>query len=476
MIVQDSAAQRKAEQRISDGYHEFKTISLPDVALRAAEQVILDWLGCLLIGAEAAPARAIAAAHESEIGHGDSTCFVGPTRCSAGLAALISGTASHTLELDDIYSPALFHPGVCVISAALAAAQLAKVRGDTLIRAVIAGYEISNRIGAGINPEHYKYWHTTGTVGTFGATIAAAIALDLNLSQVEHAIGHASSMAAGLQQAFRSDGMTKPLHAGRAAEAGLLAARVAKHGLIASSGMLSGPIGLVRAMSHGSDIASQFDDLFTDWTITRSMYKRFSACGHTFAPVDITMDLMQNTRIDPARIQRIDVATYATALDVAGITQPESAFEAKFSIPFGVAATLLGHDLTVPTSFERFHADRDIRRLISKVHVAIDDDITAAFPRLRGARVTIRMDDGTERTGSAETRKGEPTNPLSPGDIEQKFRRLVGVTAHAELIDEWMSWVKLLAGGAALTPDTLPRVRQTASEGSTKQCRSAFHR
>ena len=447
---------RNVEQRISEAFSALKTRPLPDVALRGAEQVILDWLGCLLIGAEAPPARMIAAAHATEIGSGAATCFVGPSRCHPGLAALISGTASHTLELDDIYSPGLYHPGVCVISAAFAASQLAGVRGDTFLRGVIAGYEISNRIGEGINPDHYTYWHTTGTVGTLGATVAAAVALDLDEAQFNHAIGHATSMAAGLQQAFRSDGMTKPLHAGRAAEAGVLAARLGKAGLVGASDMISGPVGLSQAMSHGRDFSAKFDDVFQDWTITRSMYKRFSACGHAFAPIDVVLDLMQEGRIDPENIQKIEVGTYSTALKVAGITLPTSAFEAKFSIPFGVAASLLGHDLADPTSFERLHADRRIAHLIGLVQVAEDPEISAAFPQLRGARVSITMQDGQVHSGYARTRKGEPTNPLGPDDLKRKFAKLVGATSRPQTAVAWIDWVGMLATGASLAPDALP--------------------
>jgi 2-methylcitrate dehydratase PrpD len=444
------------EQRIVEAFDAMRTAPLPAVALQGGQQVIMDWLGCVLIGAEAAPAEVLAAAHADEIGHGKATCFVGSTVCHPGLAALISGTASHTIELDDIYSPALYHPGVCVISAALAASQLVAAPGDRFLRAVIAGYEISNRIGAGVNPDHYKYWHTTGTVGTFGAAVAAGIAFDLDARQMADAIGNAASMAAGLQQAFRSDGMTKPLHAGRAAEAGLLAARIARGGFTGSSDMLSGPVGFVQAMSHGRDIAGKFDDLMSEWTVTRSMYKRFSSCGHIAAPIDVAMDLSQRGKIDPAEIARIDVATYAVALKAAGIVKPASVFEAKFSLPFCVAASLLGHDLTDPTSFDRLYADRDIAALIDKVTLADDPQITAAFPKLRGGRVSIVMKDGTVHADVAVTRKGEPTNPFTADELRDKFRRLAGATRHRGNADAWLAWIDALPRGGLVAHDALP--------------------
>lgn len=448
--------QANVEQRITDAFIMLKTAALPDIALDAGKQLITDWLGCVFIGAEGGAAKAIVAAHAEEIGQGVATCFVGPAVCHPSLAALISGTASHTIELDDIYSPAMYHPGVCVVSAALAASQLANAPGERFLRAVIAGYEISNRIGAGVNPEHYTYWHTTGTIGTFGAAIAAGIALDLDAAQIANAIGNAASMAAGLQQAFRSDGMTKPLHAGRAAEGGLLAARLAKSGFTGSSKMLSGPVGFVKAMSHGRDIAGQFENLLTEWTVTRSMYKRFSSCGHIAAPIDVAMDLSARKNIDPHKIKRIDVATYKTALVAAAIIHPSSVFEAKFSLPFCVAASLLGHDLTDPTSFDRLYSDAEIGKLIDKVNLMEDPEISAAFPKLRGGRVAIEMENGEIYSDVAVTRKGEPSNPFTAKELQEKFRRLAGATTQKRNIAAWLSWVDELPRCSAVSAASLP--------------------
>ncbi len=462
----------KLEDRIVEGITVFKTASLPAPVIAAAEQLVTDWLGCVLFGAEAAPAQAIARAHADEIGHGAATCFVGPTLCHPSLAALISGTAAHTIELDDIYSPALYHPSVCVISAALAACQLAKAKGDVFLRAIVAGYEISNRIGRGVNPEHYTYWHTTGTVGTLGAAVAAALALDLDAQAVESAIANATSMAAGLQQAFRSDGMTKPLHAGHAAQAGLTAARIAKTGFTGSREMLSGPVGFIKVMSHGRDIAGEFDDLFGDWTVTQSMYKRFSCCGHTFSPIDLAMDLRSEKQIDPREICSIDVGTYGTALKSAAVIHPTSEFEAKFSIPFGVSAALLGHDLTDPISFASLYGDRDIAALIDKVRLAEDADITAAFPHLRGACIAITMADGAVHRAAAPTRKGEPSNPLAASELQNKFHRLVAATRRPNSAATWLAWVDTLAGGGALTPEALPAAsHETARQRAVESIR-----
>jgi 2-methylcitrate dehydratase PrpD len=430
--------------------------NLPTTTRRAAEQVILDWLGCTLLGSEAPPANVIAAAHARELHSGPATCFVGPTISAPGLAALISGTASHTTELDDIYSPALYHPSVCVISAAFAACQLAGANGETFIRSVVTGYEISNRIGAAINPIHYDYWHTTGTVGTFGAAIASSVALGLVVHQVEWALGHAASMAAGLQQAFRSDGMTKPLHAGRAAEGGLLAARLAGSGFTGSESMLSGPVGFVKALSHGRDIRSVFGDLLQRWTIERTTFKQYSACGHIFAAIDAVLDLAAGEKPTIDALQSIEIATYAKALDVAGIRHPTTGFEAKFSIPFCVAAAVLGHDLSDPANFERLYNDPAIHALIDRVEVGADPQISNTFPSLRGARATLRFVDGRQRSHFVPTRKGDPDNPLSTCELEAKFGRLVGATGQRGQETALIEWVRGLSNHASLSPHSLP--------------------
>ena len=135
-------------------------------------------------------------------------------------AALINGAAAHTVEVDDIFRDGIYHPGAPTIPAALALAQARGASGEQFLRAVIVGYEISTRIGAAMGRAHYKYWHNTGTIGCFGACAAAAELLRLDAARFAHALATVTTFSAGLQQAFRMDSMSKPLHAGHAAEAG----------------------------------------------------------------------------------------------------------------------------------------------------------------------------------------------------------------------------------------------------------------
>ena len=447
-----AASEDLFETALADAVIHAGSAPLPDTAIAAAKQCILDWLGCALAGANEAPARALAGAFGGELGSGPCTVFTGPSMAHPSVAALINGTASHTIELDDIYSPALYHPGAPVIAAALAASQSVDGSGELLLRSVIVGYELSNRIGARINPDHYKFWHTTGTIGTLGAAFAAACALALTREQVAWSIGHAATMAAGLQQAFRSDGMTKPLHAGRAAEGGLLAARGARFGLTGSKGMISGALGLGRAMADVADWDGVLDDYFQAFTIEATTFKRFSACGHAFAAIDGALELVPTCRNDLATLSTITVSTYRKAIDVAGIARPASSFEAKFSIPFCVAAAVCGWDLTAPKTLERAIRDPAVMELAAKVRLETEPGLDRAFPKMRGAMVTFGFQDGRERRSVVPTRKGEPSNPLSHEELRAKFLRVTGDAWSPSVADRVARWVDCLDHAESVDP------------------------
>src|SRR5690625_1674879 len=185
---------------------------LADDVYQASARAVVDWFGATIAGADQPPAQALAAALARE-GAGDATVLLGNGGLSPRNAALVNGTASHTVEMDDIYRDGIYHPGSPTVAAALATAELVGASGERLLHAVAVGYEIGSRIAAAIQPAHYAYWHTTGTVGTIGAAAAAAELLELDVARFAHALATATTGAAGLQQAFRSDAMSKPLHA-----------------------------------------------------------------------------------------------------------------------------------------------------------------------------------------------------------------------------------------------------------------------
>ena len=167
--------------------------------------------------------------------------------------------------------------------------------GLDFLRGVVLGYEVSTRIGVAMGRAHYKHWHNTGTMGSFGAAAATGSLLGLDEAAFANALAIAGTFTAGLQQAFRSEAMAKPLHAGRAAEAGLLAAQLAARGVRSSLDILEGEAGLGRAMSTGADWSQVGATLGRDFHITRLTFKNHIGCGHTFSAVDGALELGGNT-------------------------------------------------------------------------------------------------------------------------------------------------------------------------------------
>jgi 2-methylcitrate dehydratase PrpD len=399
----------------------------PDIAHHATRAVI-DWVAATIAGGRLAPAEAPRAALVDEAATGGARLLPDGRTVPPRTAALINATAAHTAEVDDIFRDGVYHPGAPTIAAAIAMGEAKGASGSELLAAVTVGYEISNRIAAAVQPSHYRFWHTTGTVGTLGAAAAAGAVLRLDPEAFLHALGNATTMAAGLQQAFRAEAMSKPLHAGHAAEAGTLAALAAGAGFTGAADVLEGPAGFAAAMSEGATLDGIFDDLGGRSTIAETTFKNHTCCGHTFAAIDAMLELAAAHDLTPAQVDRIEIATYGPAVEVAGNPDPTTAFEAKFSLPYVVAAALHLGSVRLAAFAPGPLADPTLRATVRSVALSVDPTLDAAFPGRRGARVTVVTTDGRELTSLRPTRRGDPDLPLTDGELDAKFVELVGDT------------------------------------------------
>ncbi len=397
-----------------------------------ASRVVIDWFACLLPGSLLPPATSLIEGLADELGHGNAIVYGPLAAAPIRTAALINGTASHIIEFDDIFRDAVYHPGCPTISAALAVAQSRNLSGDALVRAIIAGYEVSTRIGVAVQPSHYDFWHTTGTIGTFGAAAAAAVALGLDATQTAHALANAATMAAALQQAFRSDAHSKPLHAGHAAEAGALAALGASRGMTGALDVLEGEAGFGAAMSKAANWSRATADLGTRFNITQMTVKNHGCCGHAFAAIDAALALHKQHGFSVDQIERIRIGGYRATVDVTGRNQVSTAFEGRFSTPFTVATALV-HGSVRLAAFEPDRlADPVVQALTKKTEVVLDAQCTADFPGRRSARMDITLKDGTVLSRYQATRKGDPDDPLTDAELAAKFRELATPAIGAE--------------------------------------------
>ena len=391
-----------------------------------AKRAIIDWFAALYPGAVMAPATLLEKALADELGRGNARLALGAS-APARLAALINGSAAHTAEVDDIYRDGIYHPGAPTIAAALALAQARGASGAELLRAVIVGYEISTRIGAAMGRNHYRYFHNTGTIGCFGAAAAAAELLGLDAARFAHALATVATFSAALQQAFRQDSMSKPLHAGRAAEAGVLAALAAAEGVTGSLDVLEGAAGYGRALSHGNegpDWSATLKTLGREFHIERMTFKNHACCGHSFAAIDGALALKARMDIKARDIKRIRIGAYRATLEVAGIDDPKTPAEARFSVKYCVA-TALTHGNVRLAAFEPARITHPAtHELVYKTELALDANIEAAFPGQRAARVMFETYDGRSEELFQPTRKGDPDAPLSDRELEEKFAEL----------------------------------------------------
>ncbi|WP_454695968.1 MmgE/PrpD family protein [Achromobacter aegrifaciens] len=399
--------------------------AVPEPVFHHARRAVVDWYAALIPGSVMDVTDKLQAALVEELDSGGARLALGRSATTRA-AALINGTASHAAEVDDIYKHAIYHPGAPTISAALALAQRLKANGEDFLRAVIAGYEISTRIGRAMGRDHYKFWHNTGTVGVFGSAAAAALLLRLKPNEFAHALATAATFAAGLQQAFKMDSMSKPLHSGRAAEAGLLAAMGAAQGMTGSLDVLEGEFGMGRAMSNDPNWHEVLADINETYNICSVTFKNHACCGHTFAPIDGALALQIQHGIEAGQVKRVVVSTYRPALDVAGNPQPSTAAEARFSIPFVVATALMHGSVRLSAFSDERLADVGLRQLMSKVELDVDPAFNAAFPGQRAARVLIETLDGKTVEAVQPTRKGDPDMPLTDTELQEKFDELVG--------------------------------------------------
>lgn len=398
--------------------------ALPPEVMHGAKRALVDWFGATVAGSATEAGRRIRAGLDFAT-NGAAGLVPDGARTDPRTAALVNGTASHVVEMDDIFRDGIYHPGSPTVAAALATAEHLHASGEQLLRAIAIGYEISCRIAAAIQPAHYTYWHTTGTVGTLGAAAAVAELLGLDADRFAHALANATTTAAGLQQAFRSEAMGKPLHAGHAADAGLVAAFAAREGFTGAWDILEGPAGFGAAMSDHPDWSAAVAALGTTWAVTQQTIKNHSCCGHTFAAVDAALELRAaGVRAD--QIDRVSVETYRTALEVAGIERPTTEFEAKFSIAYTVAAAFEVGSVRLASFTPRWLEDEQLRDLVGRVEVAVSDDFDALFPHQRAARVRVTLKDGTSQERVRYTRHGDPDDPLTDTELDDKFTELVG--------------------------------------------------
>jgi len=416
--------------------------ALTPEAVTVAKQCLLDWIGVAL-GGRGEPLTGMLI----ETLGGEGPCgIVGGGRATALNAALINGAMSHALDFDDVIN-GMGHPTVPVAPVVMALAQECGLSGLQAITAFVAGVETEVRLARLVGPSHYaKGWHSTATLGTFGAMAAAANVLGLKGERLLCAFGLAGTQAAGLKSGFGT--MAKPLHPGKAAHGGLLAALLASKGYTADADILGSEQGFVDTQTTTADLAAGLADNPNGWHVVDALFKYHAACYQTHSAIEAMRKLKAEHGLEPADVESVHIQVTPRHMRMCNLQEPRDGLECKFSLRMTAAMALSGDD----TSNEKLFNDETAARpdlIALRRRVTVTDD----GPEL-GAVVNITLKDGG--TVSAHVDVAVPDRDLAAQQerLERKFHHLadpvVGAAKAAAIIVE----VRGLDTAKDLTPLT----------------------
>lgn len=413
-----------ATREYADFVARVKYTDIPETAISQAKRCILDWAGAVAIGSQT-PVGKIVIDLVKELGsRGRSTLVSEREKVSCTDAALANGAMSHTLEVDDYSRTAIMHVGVSVIPAALALAEREGVSGKEVITAIIMGYETAIRVSHSVIPSHYQYWHVTGTAGTFGAAIASGKILGLDKEGMVNTLGSAGTQAAGLMEFTVEAAMSKSLHPGKAAQNGVLSALLAQKGFTGASTILEGERGFFKATSEDPKPKIMLEDLGKKFEILNISFKPHAACGHCISAIDAVLDLVKKHEFKPGDIDRIRIKTYTAAARMAP-AEVKTGFGAKFHLPYCVSVSIVDHEAGVPQFTNERIQDSEIRTLMKRCKVEVDPELDKG-PWLGGGPsiVEIYLEDGTIHRSRVDYGRGNPQNPLSDVELQEKYKVL----------------------------------------------------
>lgn len=411
--------------------------SLPAAVAVRAQLHILDTVGVIVAGAETRAGRIVCDYVESVGASGSAGVFGRVTKTAAQHAALAHGVMGHALDYDDYTVKSMLgHPSVVVLPAALAVAEELGASGSELLTAYVVGCEVACKLGDLFNPSLFRRgWPATCVLGTFGATAAVAKLLGLEGERLQHALGIAGSQASGLKANVGT--MTKPYHAGRAAENGVVAAHLAASGFDASVDILDvreGFADVFQVETSPAGLANLGDPY--DFVDPGIALKPFPSCGATHSGIEAALELAQDPRVAAERIRAVVCEVAPHTANVLVFDRPATGLEGKFSMQYCVAVSLLRGRPTIRDFSDAAVADAATSELIERISVVLDPELAQqgymsnAAPV--GTRITVELDDGESVEANVPTPGWDGGSPPPADEVIDKFRDCVLAVAPGE--------------------------------------------
>ena len=411
--------------------------SIPTDMVEKAKRHILDSVGAGIAGARSVEvARLMATLDMAGEGSGRAVLWGDDRRRTPLVAALVNGTAAHAFELDD--TGGCDHSGAVVVPAVFAALTLVDrvITGKELITAVLLGYDVARRAleacGA-YEPHNAAGFHSTGTCGPFGAAAAAGRILGLNVEQMTMALGLASSFSAGLWACVHNGAQNKRLHAGHAAQGGLMSALLAKSGFTGPEQIFEEVWGgFNKSFAPTSSVPEAWTaDLGHPWKLHRVSIKPHASCRSTHSSIDAVHDMMRDFHFTADDIEEIEVVINPFVYGMCGAYDRNPMNAAQLSIPYSVAAFLVFGTAQLPSFSRTSREDPRIEPMMKRIKMTVDDTqkdddepivrVTLKDRRLFSLRVPMPL--------------GAPTNPVSDEALLQKFRSVSTMSLSADTVD-----------------------------------------
>ena len=409
--------------------------SLPAAVIEAAALSFTDWVGAAIRGSTEPLAGALDAVIAATGGEPQATVVGRGRRTSALLAALANGAQGHALDFDDTHLASIVHGSAPVAPVVLAIAEWQRRPGAAVLEAFVAGFEVETRIGRVIGPMlAERGWHVTAILGHFGAAAAAGKLLGLTAEPLGRALGIAGTQAAGLEQSLGT--MSKPLHPGKAAMNGLLAALLAREGFTGPTGILDERAGLPGTFLGVADLTAALEDLGKRFEILDNSTKLYAACHLLHATIDAGRAIRARSAPRPEEIAAVECHVHPLAVKVAAIPEPRTGLEAKFSAAYCAALALSGGEAA---ESEFTAPDPALVGLAGRIRPVADPAL--GIPE---ARMRVRLRDGRVLDEAVRAARGTPGHPVSRQDVEEKFRRLAGVVLAAPQVGRLLETLRHL--------------------------------
>ena len=436
-------------------------LSLDDVpasTVTAASLLTLDTLGDALAAVPEDFGRAASIAAERLGGPAESTLIGRAARAAAANAALANGTLAHGLDFDDTREDAIVHTGSVAVPTALAVGEAAGASGRRTLEAIIAAVEVMCRVGLAVPGRfHARHFHPTALAGGFAAAAAAAKLRGLDEDRLVNAFGICGSQAGGIIEYLTDGTWTKRLHPGWAAHAGIIAVTLADAGMLGPESVFEGAHGFYQAFAGGHDearLAALVQSLGKTWELENLTYKPYP-CGSIAHPyMDCALRLRERHRVDPAQIVAIRCRTAEGPVPrlwepLAAKHAPPNGYAAKFSLPYLIATMLVRGRAGLAEFRDAAVRDPDVLRVAGRVTYELDPSID--YPRRFVGDVRVRLAGGEELVERQEHSRGGPEHPVTPAELEAKFRGNAGLVLDPGRVDALLRHVTGLRDEPVLT-------------------------